>query len=147
MVIPGEWLDCDDGVVRPVLLGFVGHADGSWSRVRFLLDTGADRTVFTADVLDRSGLSPVGSRDQLDGLGGTSPSVQVATSIVLLTIDGTPVVFRGQYAALTTVGALDMSVIGRDLLNEFVVIVDRPAGRVLLVGQNHSYQIVDSPGS
>ena len=31
MMIPGEWLDCDDGVVRPVLRGFVAHADGSSS--------------------------------------------------------------------------------------------------------------------
>jgi hypothetical protein len=51
MQIHGEWLDCDNGIVRPVIPGKVLAADGSWVPVPFLLDTGANRTVFSAVVL------------------------------------------------------------------------------------------------
>jgi hypothetical protein len=46
MYISGEWLLCD-GVVRPVIRGEVLASDGSWQRVVFLVDTGADQTVFS----------------------------------------------------------------------------------------------------
>ena len=51
MLIAGKWLICDDGVVRPVLRGEVLAGDGSWERVEFLVDTGADCTVFSAATL------------------------------------------------------------------------------------------------
>jgi len=35
-----------------------------------------------------------------------------------------------------------MSVLGRDILDLFAVIVDRPGDVVCLVGQRHRYQIV-----
>ena len=47
MQINGEWLICDDGIVRPVVRGEILAANGSWVPVPFLLDTGADRTVFS----------------------------------------------------------------------------------------------------
>jgi hypothetical protein len=34
-----------------------------------------------------------------------------------------------------------MSVLGRDILNLFAVIVDRPSDRICLVGGNHRYVI------
>jgi hypothetical protein len=40
MQIHGEWLVCDDGVVRPVLRGEVLATNGAWVPVPFLLDTG-----------------------------------------------------------------------------------------------------------
>ena len=52
MRINGEWFECDDGIVRPVIRGEALAADGTWLRVFFLVDTGADQTVISADVLD-----------------------------------------------------------------------------------------------
>jgi hypothetical protein len=49
MRVNGKWLLCDDGVIRPVVPGFVRAADGQLVEVAFLLDAGADRTVFSAD--------------------------------------------------------------------------------------------------
>ena len=51
MRIDGEWLLCDDGIVRPVIRGEILAGDGTWQRAEFLVDTGADRTVFSAAVL------------------------------------------------------------------------------------------------
>src|SRR5207302_4886068 len=49
MRIDGEWRLCQDGEVRPVFSGVVEAHDASTVDVRFLADTGADHTVFSAD--------------------------------------------------------------------------------------------------
>jgi hypothetical protein len=51
------------------------------------------------------------------------------------------VVFRGQYAAVTELEVLDMSVLGRDVTGLFALIVDRPGNVVCLLGQRHRYTI------
>ena len=51
MRVNGKWLLYDDGVTRPVVAGFVRTADKHLIEVGFLLDAGADRTVFSADFL------------------------------------------------------------------------------------------------
>ena len=50
-------------------------------------------------------------------------------------------VFSGQFAAVTDLEALDMSILGRDILNVFALIVDRRADTVCLLGQRHFYTI------
>jgi len=50
-------------------------------------------------------------------------------------------VFRGQYAAVTGLEALDISVLGRDITGLFAVIVDRLQEVVCLLGQHHRYSI------
>jgi hypothetical protein len=60
MRIYGEWLLCDDSVLRPVIRGEILESDGTWHPVAdFLVDTGADRTVFSAIVLASLRLQPV----------------------------------------------------------------------------------------
>jgi hypothetical protein len=48
MRIDGAWRVCDDGVVRPVIVGEIKAPDGSWVDVPFLVDSAADRTVLSA---------------------------------------------------------------------------------------------------
>ena len=50
-------------------------------------------------------------------------------------------VVRASYAAFFQEEALDISVLGRDVLNLFAVIVDRPANRVLLLHGADSYAL------
>jgi hypothetical protein len=50
-------------------------------------------------------------------------------------------VFRGQYAAVTELEALDMSVLGRDITGLFAVVVDEPGSVVCLLRQQHHYTI------
>lgn len=56
MRIDGQWLVCDDGVMRPVIIGDIRTADGAWEQCEFLVDTGADRTVFNAAILAKRGV-------------------------------------------------------------------------------------------
>ncbi len=81
MQISGLWLICDDGAARPVIRGEILAGDGSWVKAPFLLDTGADRTVFSAVVLAALGLQPLATRDRLGGLGGQVDSVVVETQV------------------------------------------------------------------
>ncbi len=141
MRINGNWHLCDDRLVRPVIWGEILAADGSWLKARFLVDTGADRTVFSADILDSLQFQPIENLDRLSGVGGMAESVLVDTQIRLAHEDAGKAVFRGQYAGFTDPKSLDMSVLGRDILNLFSLIVDRQGDTVCLLGQKHSYTI------
>ena len=141
MRIDGQWLLCDDGVMRPVISGALLADNGSWEKSEFLVDTGADRTVFSAATLAKLGLQPLAMQEGISGVGGMAASVIVETQIQFMHEDAGNVVFRGQYAAVTELEALDISVLGRDITGLFVVIVDRLRDVVCLLGQRHYYTI------
>ncbi len=141
MLISGEWLLCDDGVHRPVIRGHILTRSGQWQPAEFLVDTGADRTVFAASTLLLLGLTPIASTGGVAGLGGKAPSVVVETGIRLRREDGSAVVFRGEFAGVTNIEALDMGVLGRDITGLFAAVVDRPGNVVCLLGQRHRYLI------
>ena len=65
MLCQGEWLLCDDGIVRPIMRGRIRDGEGMWRRVKFLLDTGADGTVICANVLEALNLPYVQPVDRL----------------------------------------------------------------------------------
>jgi hypothetical protein len=79
MLIDGLWHLCDDGIMRPVLRGEVLAADGAWIPVPFLLDTGADRTVFSKDILTALRLKQRGAEERLGGVGGLTKAIVVET--------------------------------------------------------------------
>jgi hypothetical protein len=135
------WLLCDDGVVRPVIRGEVLSADGSRVQAFFLVDTAADRTDFSQDVLAALQLPAGLPTESLSGVGGTTPSVIIQTQVEFPREHGSPVVFRGPFAAFTDPEALDMSVLGRDIMNLFALIADRPQDVVCLLSQRHYYSI------
>ncbi len=141
MRISGEWFLFGDGIERPVVRGEVLASDGSWIQAPFLVDTGADRTVFSAAILTALRLQPIVARDRLGGLGGMIDSVIVESQVRLTREEAGKVVFRGHYAAVTELETLDISVLGRDITGLFAVIVDRPGSVICLVGQRHQYAI------
>jgi len=68
-------------------------------------------------------------------------TVEIQTEIRLNCDDGGQAFFMSRYAALTDAAALDMSVLGRDISQFFVLVVDKPGNVVCLVNQNHGYRI------
>lgn len=141
MRFDGDWRFCDDRVTRPVVPATVADGDGEWQAAEFLLDTGADRTLFSAHLLAALGLELQPSPDSIGGLGGEVQTVQVVTSVQLTRDDGKTAVFRGEFAACIDLESLDMSVLGRDILDLFAVVVDRPGDVVSILGGNHRYAI------
>ena len=137
----GEWLQCDDGIVRPVIRGEILSGDRKWRAFELLVDTGADRTVLSANILEALDAKTAEAEDSIGGLGGIVETVIVATQIRLLRDDGQMAIFRGDYPACTDYEALDMSVLGRDILDMFASIIDRQNDIVTIIGGLHSYTI------
>jgi len=112
----GKWLLCDDGVIRPVVPGFVRAADGQLVEVAFLLDAGSDRTVFSADFRDllRSLETRGNEQTLLSGIGGSAGSITVETVIGFRRDDQRVVTVRGSFGVFTEGESADLSVLGRD---------------------------------
>jgi predicted aspartyl protease len=144
MLLSGRWLSCDDGVLRPIIQGKIRTGTGGWQEAEFLVDSGADRTAFSAAVLGALGLQWTENTSALGGVGGVAKSAIVNTQIQILNDQGVPVVFEGSFAGFVDPDALDMSVLGRDLMARFALIVDRPRLVVYLLGQRHDYRIVEN---
>ncbi len=141
MRIDGHWYLCDDGAIRPVIGGKIQAADASFFAAEFLVDTGADRTVLAAATLQALRLPHVRVEERLEGVGGRMEAVVVETCIAFRDEQQQDILFRGRFAAAIDDATLDMCVLGRDILNLFALIVDRPRDVVCLLGQRHTYVI------
>jgi len=143
MVLTGLWLVCDDGITRPVIRAKVLGDDGIHHAENFLIDSGADRTVLSAALLRQLGSSADQTIPEftLQGVGGASHSVLVRTVLEFPRTDGNPARVRGEYAAFTNPEATDLSILGRDVLDIFDLIVSRRRNEVLLLAGNHQYRV------
>jgi hypothetical protein len=144
MRIVGDWFLFADGEIRPILRAKLQTGHGTMVTEQFLVDTGADRTVFTAALLQQLAL-PVEQApldEGLLGIGGAASYVIVESVVELTRDDGGPAMVRGKFAAFTDPLTTDLSVMGRDVLNNFDVIVSRPHSEVLLLAPRHHYQVV-----
>ena len=143
MRIVGNWWLCTDGEIRPVVKGRVADATGSEREERFLVDTGADRTVFTAGLFGSLGIPPsaASGATALSGVGSRPGFVLVRTTLTLYAEDGSPARIHAEFAAFTDPAAADMSILGRDVLDHFHLIVSRRRNEVLLLVMNHQYRI------
>ncbi|MBA3711180.1 MAG: hypothetical protein H0W76_01880 [Pyrinomonadaceae bacterium] len=143
MRVNGEWLNCEGGVVRPVVPGLAQVIGGQWIEVTFLLDAGADRTVFSADFLAL--LQPLEilgtSQTRLAGVGGQVNSIFVETTIGFIRDDRQLVRVRGSFGVFTEGESAELSVLGRDVTDNFSVIYDYPNQAVALLSPPHYYEI------
>ncbi|HET6883557.1 MAG TPA: aspartyl protease family protein [Pirellulales bacterium] len=143
MRIDGYWLTCDDGISRPVVDGHVVGLNDVAFYERFLVDIGADRTVFSAHLARKLGLpTEATSESKVVGVGGEAAFVLVKTVIQVLSDKGTTVRLKGEFAAFQDETAIDLCVMGRDLLNHFDCIVSHRNAEVVLLAPNHRYVVV-----
>jgi hypothetical protein len=143
MVIAGKWLVADDGTTRPAIRAQVMGENGTPRGDNFLIDSGADRSAFSAALLERLGFSArnVSPNFTLSGIGGATAFVLVTTVIELFRADGRPVRVRGEFAGFTDPAATDLSVLGRDVLDNFDLILSRPRNEILLLAPRHQYRV------
>lgn len=143
MIIVGEWQLFDDGATRPTIWAKVLGSEGRTIGDDFLIDTGADRTVFSAALMAQLRLPTMQASPgfTLSGVGGTSDFLLV-TTVVEFTRDGDgPVRVRGEFAGFTDPAATDLSVLGRDVLDNFDLIISRRRNDILLLAPRHRYHI------
>jgi predicted aspartyl protease len=100
--------------------------------LRLLLDTGADRTLISPAALARSGIdATAGAPVRLTGVTGTGSGTLV--TVPRLDVAGAQIGPLGVIAyAMPEQGQGLDGLLGRDVLDAFVVTFDAPAGRVLL---------------
>jgi len=142
MRVNGQWTCGTDGIYRPRIPGSVRLASGGWESVNFLLDTGADRTVLHAGLLERLGFQDISSSAMaVTGVGGRVATVEVQTTLSFLRDDNESILIHGLYAVFIDEESSDVSVLGRDLTNNFTIICDYPGQTVCLLHPPHSYRI------
>lgn len=143
MRIDGRWMKFDDGEARPVVGVNVVGAGGHLYLDDFLIDTGADRTVLSAGLLAelRMQAEPPPPGAGLRGIGGDTDMVLISTTLEFTRDDGRPARVHGRFAAFTDRGATDVSILGRDVLGHFDVIVSGRRNEVLLLAPNHQYHV------
>ena len=134
-------------MTRPIVDAHVFGVDGKPYHDRFLIDSGADRTVFSAAFLAKLQLPlnkpPAGIA--LTGISGDSAYALVNTALEFARDDGGPARVRGEFAAFTDPAATDLSILGRDVLDNFDVILSRRRNLVLLLAPNHQYHVDREP--
>ena len=143
MLIAGKWQVGDDGVLRPLVRAAVSGIDGRLVADDFLIDSGADRTVLSAALLARLSLptrsAPSGTT--LSGIGGGCAFVLVTSAVEFIREDGGAVRVRGEFAGFTDPTATDLSILGRDVLDNFDLIISWRHSEVLLLAPRHYYRI------
>ena len=145
MHIPGHWLEADDGETRPVLRARVGPpGENHLVLCPFLVDTGADHTVLSAEVTLAAGLPTRPSARRIGGVGGVVEMVEVFVRLGFRTIDDAWVSVEVECFAFAADGATDMPILGRDVLDLFALVVDKPGDVVCLVRDRHRYVIQES---
>ena len=85
MRIVGDWFPFDDAESRPILRAKLRTGHGTTVTEQFLVDTGSDRTVFTADPLQQLALpvQPAPTDERLLGIGGAATYAMVESVIEL----------------------------------------------------------------
>ena len=104
----------------------VETATGGWAGCDFLIDTGADATVISPDVLQQLGRPTTLAARQLGGIGGSVPTLEVWTTIRLSAPDGSVANIGGMRSAFGVTGAITDCILGLNILCAFALVADRP---------------------
>jgi len=122
MRVNGAWLSGEDGVIRPIVPGAVRLAGGEWLEVSFLLDAGADRTVFSSDFFSfLQPLEVVGAETiLLAGVGGGAASITIETAIAFVRDDTEMVTVRGTFGVFTRGESADLSILGQTIVKAWI---------------------------
>jgi len=145
MRFDGHWHLSKDGILRPAITAYVVDFEGIDLEFKMLVDTGADRTIFAEALLTQFEFDPEKcSMLHVEGVGGEAESIVFDTKIFLTRDGGLKIPVKGRFAIFTDPNALEISILGRDVLNNFALIVDRAGDVVCLLTGNHRYIIQET---
>ncbi|HZZ81478.1 MAG TPA: hypothetical protein VFE62_23450 [Gemmataceae bacterium] len=109
----------------------------------FLIDSGADASAFSADLLVKLGgaTAQATSGVSIVGIGGGQAYVRVLATLRLPRMDGGTATVQASFPAFTDAGAIEFSILGRDVLDLFDVILSRKRNEVVLLAPPSRYEI------
>ncbi len=127
MRIEGRWLAGQDGIERPVFDGYLDAPTGVRLACSFLLDTGADFTVLAPDVVDQLAgiVAPIATSTTANGIGGSQQVYDIAVDLVFFAVAGQQVRISGPLPIFVTPGTIELSVLGRDFIDQFTLVYAR----------------------
>jgi Aspartyl protease len=126
----------------PLVVANVQGIDGRWHADLFLIDTGADRTVFTWEFYQQLGLVPNAAPPTIPitGVGGSGMTYLLCHGWIGFPAASAPrFAIYEEFAVATNPDALELNLLGRDILDHFDLIVSRRRGEVLLLTDTSSY--------
>lgn len=133
------------GAHRPFITAWVLSSQGGWVKASFLVDTGADETFLPQRSIAILGIDTSGLdvRTDASGIGGTGvPYFQWQSQLLLKSPGGQRRLFGGEINVFLDPHATPFPVLGRDVLDRFVVIFDRERNQVLLIDKPDGYKLV-----
>jgi Retroviral aspartyl protease len=144
MEIAGRWVEHEDGGIRPMVWVNVDGADGARRSEFFLLDTGADQIVFSAGFFQMLQLPTVlpTPEHHLEGISGRTDFALARTALLIDRTDGGTLRMEGTFGVFLRPEATDYSLLGRDVLDHFDVVIRRQRADIRLLIGNHTCQIV-----
>ena len=141
MRINGTWHTCDDAELRPVVLGAMIAADGRWLSVPFWWTPAQTGRYFLQRHIgawDSSAWTPL--EIWAESVAWREPYA-LPRPFALCAKTAATRRFAVTFPASVEPEVLDMSVLGRDIMDMFAVIVDRRSDVVALLGTGHRYRM------
>jgi len=133
------------GAYRPFIIAWVLSTQEKWIKTSFLVDTGADETFLPQRSIAVLGIdtTSLDVRTDVGGIGGIGvPYFQWQSQLLLKSLSGQRRLFGGEMNVFLDPHAARFPVLGRDVLDHFVVIFDRKSNLMLLIGEPDGYQVV-----
>lgn len=142
MIFRGRYKN-DGDIFRPYIIANILTPKGNWITVDFLIDTGADETFLDYNLIKRLQLKTEGIdvKDDVGGIGGSGiPYFQIDSSLKLVSTSGTKI-FKGKINVFLDAHASEVPLLGRDVLDNFIVIFDKKRNSVLFLDEDEKYNI------
>ena len=133
-----------EGAFRPFITAYVRVENGKWIKSSFLVDTGADVTFLNYGSIETLGIdtSHIEVKDDVGGIGGYGvPYFQYPIDLKLVSAEGNAI-FSGNISIFLDSHTTSFPILGRDVLDNFIVIFDRTRKQILLLNQPDTYQII-----
>ncbi len=122
--------------LAPVVEALVRTTDGRWMSVTFLIDLGADGTYLPSEYIEDLGLQPdeAQTEDDVTGVGGQKiEHIPYTTQLRFSNNDRRT--FDLEIGVFTQAEALDVPILGRDVMNDFTLLCDFRANLVWLLDE------------
>lgn len=142
MIFQGRY-ENEAGIFRPYISADVLSPANEWVEVDFLVDTGADETFLDFRFIREFDIDTKGIdvRDDIGGVGGSGvPYFQIDSALKLISPCDAKV-FKGKINVFLDPHSSEVPLLGRDVLDNFVVIFDRETNSILLLDEEEQYNI------
>lgn len=136
MIFQGRY-ENDAGIFRPYISADVLSLANEWVTVDFWVDSGADETFLDFTFIKKFNIDTKGIdvEDDVGGVGGSGvPYFQIDSALKLISPGGTKV-FKGKINVFLDPHSSEVPLLGRDVLDNFVVIFDRKKNSILLLDE------------